>query len=268
MSPAADDQPPEQQSVPAPGEAPAAGDAAAAPDAPAAEQPAAQPAADKPRRRPRRRRRRRKPVPGGEARPGGVGLEHAQSADAAAPAPAVQTEGAPNRPPGLRGPGGRRPRHRAFFRKKEGFKTEQGGAAPPPQPAARDGRPRPEKRDRDWRPRGFKKRPQQGGREPPRKKPEPKLYSVESVVDHGFEDVADAATEGGMRRVDWTILKRMVADQRSARPVSAVYVLRREGGETEFANLSAARAAVNKTIVHPEKLTRSKADYAAAKKSK
>ena len=42
-------------------------------------------------------------------------------------------------------------------------------------------------------------------------------------------------------------------------------VLRRDGVDTEFAHLSAARAAVNKTIVHPEKLTRSKADHATTK---
>jgi hypothetical protein len=40
-------------------------------------------------------------------------------------------------------------------------------------------------------------------------------------------------------------------------------VLRRDGADTEFAQLAAARAAVKKTIVHPEKLTRPKADYAA-----
>jgi hypothetical protein len=36
--------------------------------------------------------------------------------------------------------------------------------------------------------------------------------------------------------------------------------------DAEFPNLGAARAAVNKTIVHPEKLTMSKAEHAAAKK--
>jgi hypothetical protein len=91
---------------------------------------------------------------------------------------------------------------------------------------------------------------------------------MESVVDRGFEDVPDEANEGATRRVDWTIVKRTVADQRSTKVVSAVYVLRREGADTEFAQLAAARAAVKKTIVHPEKLTRPKADYAtlAAKK--
>jgi hypothetical protein len=91
------------------------------------------------------------------------------------------------------------------------------------------------------------------------------LYSIESIIDHGFEDVADASNEGQTRRVDWTIVKRMTADQRTARALSATYVLNRDGVATEFAHLSAARAAVNKTIVHPEKLTKSKADHAAAK---
>jgi hypothetical protein len=63
-------------------------------------------------------------------------------------------------------------------------------------------------------------------------------------------------------------VKRTTADQRTARALSAVYVLRRDGNDTEFAHLSTARAAVNKTIAHPEKLTLSKADHAAAKAGK
>jgi hypothetical protein len=93
------------------------------------------------------------------------------------------------------------------------------------------------------------------------------------VVDRGFEDVAalsppegEAPAEGGTRRIGWTIVKRTVADQRVAKTVSAQYVLKRDGAETEFPNLGAARAAVNKTIVHPEKLTRAKADYPSTKK--
>jgi hypothetical protein len=104
------------------------------------------------------------------------------------------------------------------------------------------------------------------GREAPPKKPELKLYGLESVVDRGFEDVPDnEASEGGTRRVHWTIIKRTVADQKSGKPMSAVYILQREGTDAEFPNLGAARAAVNKTIVHPEKLTMSKAEHAAAK---
>ena len=85
-------------------------------------------------------------------------------------------------------------------------------------------------------------------------------------MDRGFEDVDDDTAEGATRRVHWTIIKRTVADQKSGKPMSAVYVMQREGTESEFPNLGAARAAVNKTIVHPEKLTLSKAEHAAAKK--
>lgn len=98
------------------------------------------------------------------------------------------------------------------------------------------------------------------------KRPEPKLYALESVVDRGFEDVADETDESGTRRVHWAIIKRTVADQKSGKAMSAVYVLQREGVDLEFPNLGAARAAVNKTIIHPEKLTLSKAEHAAAKK--
>jgi hypothetical protein len=101
-----------------------------------------------------------------------------------------------------------------------------------------------------------------------RKKPEPKLYRLEAIVDRGFEDVADPATAGATRGVDWTILKRTTTDQQTARALSAIYVLRRDGTDTEFLHLSTARAAVNKSISPPEKLTLSKADHAAAKGAK
>ncbi len=88
------------------------------------------------------------------------------------------------------------------------------------------------------------------------------------MVDRGFEDVTDDSDEGATRRVHWTIVKRTVADQKSGKPMSAIYVLQREGVEAEFPNLGAARVAVNKTIVHPEKLTLSKAEHVAAKGSR
>jgi hypothetical protein len=118
---------------------------------------------------------------------------------------------------------------------------------------------------------GAKSREGRGGRsardrDAPQKRPPPKLYALEAVVDRGFEDIADDADESAARRVHWTIIKRTVADQKSGKPMSAVYVLQREGIDSEFPNLGAARAAVNKTIVHPEKLTLSKAEHAAAKK--
>lgn len=97
------------------------------------------------------------------------------------------------------------------------------------------------------------------------RKAPPKLYSVDSVVDRGFDDVEE---EAGVRRVHWTIVKRTTADQISRKPISALYVLQRDGNDTEFPSLGAARSAVNKTIVHPEKLTRSKEEYAAEKSAK
>lgn len=100
------------------------------------------------------------------------------------------------------------------------------------------------------------------GRGRPRPEPERKLYALEAVVDRGFEDVEE---DGETRRVHWTILKRTVADQKSGRQMSAVYVLQRDGAEEEFPNLGAARGAAHKTIVHPEKLTLSKAEHAAAR---
>jgi hypothetical protein len=105
------------------------------------------------------------------------------------------------------------------------------------------------------------------GRDAPRQV-EQKLYALEAMVDRGFEDVPDEAEESGSRRVHWVIVKRTVADQKSGKAMSATYVLQRDGGETEFPNLGAARAAANKTIVHPEKLTMSKAEHAAAKGNK
>ena len=99
-----------------------------------------------------------------------------------------------------------------------------------------------------------------GGRgAPPRRVIEQKLYSVDSIVDRGFEDVEE---EGETRRVHWTIVKRTTADQISRKPVATVYVVQREGADTEFPTLGTARSAVNKTIVHPEKLTPSKAERA------
>jgi CHASE2 domain-containing sensor protein len=95
--------------------------------------------------------------------------------------------------------------------------------------------------------------------------PKPELYSLRSVVDHGFEDVPDE-DEGASRRLTWTIEKRTVADKKTGRLMSAVYVLERDGVEIEFPNLGLARAAVHKTITHPERLTRPKAEYARAKK--
>jgi hypothetical protein len=88
---------------------------------------------------------------------------------------------------------------------------------------------------------------------------------MDSVVDRGFEDVEG---EGETRRVHWTIVKRTVADQITRKPMSMSYVLQRDGNDSEFPSLGAARSAVNKTIVHPEKLTRSKEEHAAERGKK
>lgn len=182
----------------------------------------------------------------------------------AAAAPGSAEPGAPTdtRPP-------RKPwRGRERWRRREGEgenreqRARQGGGP-------REDRPRgPDegKRDRrDKRRGGPGKRP--FGRDRDRdgrgKKPEQKLYASEAIVDHGFSDVPPAEEGGEPKRVDWTIVKRMVVDQRSTQAVSTVYVLKRDGTETEFPFLAAAREAVNKKIVHPEKLTQPKESYAA-----
>jgi hypothetical protein len=230
----------------------------------------------------RRRRRRRRPK---SARPEGAATANGEAVAAEA--------GQQQRPPRERGPRrrGRRDDGREGFPRSEGAPRDEQGR----ERQAREGQPRGsqphdgqrrqgqgldgqrreggERRDRG--PRHGKGGKSFGGKGGPRdrdgrrdNKPAPKLYSFESVVDRGFEEIAAApAGENGgegesqTRRIDWSIVKRTVADQRAAKQVSALYVLKRDGAETEFPNLGAARAAVNKTIVHPEKLTRPKTDY-------
>jgi hypothetical protein len=245
---------------------------------------AALPASDRPRRR---RRRRHGARPEGVA-PGGEG-----AAAQAAEGEQQQQQQRRERGPRQRGPrrGGDRQRGEGRDQRREGqgpdgqARDGQGrdgqGRGERREGQAREGQPRDgERRDRDRGPRRgkggkpFGKGGDRGGRGDRRdNKPAPKLYSFESVVDRGYEDVAapppaegEAPAEGGTRRVDWTIVKRTLADQRAAKTVSAQYILKRDGAETEFPNLGAARAAVNKTIVHPEKLTRAKGDYPSTKK--
>jgi hypothetical protein len=224
------------------------GSAAAAPDNEAAAEAAgtdgaAMPPATPGDRPPRRRRRR----------------PRANPADAAAGA-GEQRPREPGRPTGprtRRGPGTRPPGERG---------PEQRDAG---RPGADRGRDRPDGR-RDHAPgrppgrppgRGSGRAPGHGA--PPAHRVERKLYSFDSVVDRGFEDVEE---ESGTRRVHWTIVKRTTADQVSRKPLSALYVVQRDGVDSEFPSLGTARNAVNKNIVHPEKLTRSKAEYAAEKK--
>jgi hypothetical protein len=254
---------------------------------------AALPASDRPRRR-RRRRRGARPegaAPlGGEAvaaASGGEGAQQQQQRRERGPrrrGPRDQREGdqrGGDRRDGnrQRGDGAGRDDQRRDDQRRDGQGRDGQGLGERREGQPRDGERRDgERRDRGPRP-GKGGKPfgkggdrDRGGRDGRRDKPAPKLYSFESVVDRGFEDVAapptegEAPAEGGTRRVDWTIVKRTVADQRVAKTVSAQYILKRDGAETEFPNLGAARAAVNKTIVHPEKLTRAKADYPTTKK--
>jgi hypothetical protein len=234
--------------------------------------PGAAPTADQPRKR-SRRRRRRGPRPAsaqtvkseGQTGPG-ADAQRPPGAEAGSDvSPATAPSG---RGPDYRGRRDERPRDRVPHdgaARDRGPRDGPSRHRGPREGASRDPGLR-KQEGRDKRSRGFKKGPFGKDRDSFAKRPEPRLYSFESVVDRGFEDVTDEAADGATRRVEWTIVKRTTADQRSARPVSAVYVLRRDGANTEFAQLGAARAAVHKTIVHPEKLTRPKADYPAGKK--
>ena len=230
----------------------------------------------------RRRRRRRRPPQLGGAGDNAAGAE--ANADAAAD-PSVAAATDPNRRP---------PRHRN--RRPRGGRPGERPAGEGGGTLAREGRPQRDRRPAGADPRdGDRRRDGQGGqrgdqreggrREGGRgrrdgrdsrdgrgrgrgdgpKKIERKLYTYDSVVDRGFEDVEEDA---GTRRVHWTIVKRTVADQISRKPMSHSYVLQRDGVDNEFPNLGAARNAVNKTIVHPEKLTLSKAEHAAQKSSR
>ncbi|HTV89053.1 MAG TPA: hypothetical protein VME41_08565, partial [Stellaceae bacterium] len=181
--------------------------------------------------RPRLRRRRRAGLPG------------AAPAEDGATAPQARS------PRPRRGPSGERRDDR------EGGSTERRGARPHGDGSAR----------REGRRDGPPGRGRRDGREAPRRVERKLLYTTDTVVDRGFDDVEE---EAGARRVHWTIVKRTTADQVSRKAVSAVYVLQRDGADSEFPSLGAARDAVNKKIVHPEKLTRSKAEYAAEKSGK
>lgn len=226
----------------------------------------------------RRRRRRRRPK---FPRPDGVAAAPGSDGASAPPGEGQLQQARPGRDRGPRrhGRGERREGERQEGGGQRRENSARGAGAPQEQRRDRGERREGQQGDRDRRPRPAKGGKPFGGkggdhgRGDRRDKPAPKLYSFESVVDRGFEDVAaapsgegsEAAAEAQTRRVDWTIVKRTVADQRAAKTVSALYILKRDGAETEFPNLGAARAAVNKTIVHPEKLTRAKADYPTKK---
>jgi hypothetical protein len=93
-----------------------------------------------------------------------------------------------------------------------------------------------------------------------------------SVVDRGRTSV-EVANEEGTTSVEtqWTITKVGKFDAVTRKPLEVGYLLgyEAEGVEAKsFNTLAEARAAVGKTIAHPEKLTKSKADHAASKGGK
>ncbi len=143
--------------------------------------------------------------------------------------------------------------------------AEQGARRPHESSSPRAGNRERASSGRQERQKGGPGPRERGRRNAPQKRSEPRLYALESVVDRGFEDVPDE-TDGAIRRVHWTITKRTVADQQSGKPMTTAYVLKRDGVDAEFPSLGTARMAANKTIVHPEKLTLSKAEHAAARK--
>ena len=198
----------------------------------------------------RRRRRRRRPPRPAEASAAEADKTVTPSAAEGTPAGVPRNRSVPHRGARSRGASNRR----------------RGDGQPSERRPAGDSRRAPDRRRRGKGSPSRNDRRQERDRAPPRKKPEPRLYALEAIVDRGFEDLVDAAEDNLTRRVHWTIIKRTVADQESGKPISATYVLKRDGVDTEFPGLGAARTAANKTIVHPEKLTLSKAEHAAAKK--
>jgi hypothetical protein len=219
-----------------------------APPSPTSDPLSANATSDRPRKR-RRRRRRKKPPEGTAAAGLPVGGTEAHVATAV---PAENLAQRDERPP--RRPWRERPPRQGRGREGRDERPREGG----PRGA---GSRKPDHRSKGRGP-GGPDRPHGRGREDRDKKPPQKLYSSESVVDHGYEDIP-AAEGTEARRVDWTIVKRTVADQRTTQTISTVYILKRDGVVTEFPFLAAAREAVNKKIAHPEKLTRPKGDYAA-----
>lgn len=209
----------------------------------------------------KRRRRHRGPRPG---RPGPVAATSDPASSTAGDAVPESAAIEPKEPP-RQGQALRREGRRHWASREERFGREDRGkqSEDPRKDEKRGAHIREPRNKRDGRrPNGRLRE----DRNDSRKKPEPKIYQLEAIVDHGFEDVPDP--EGATRRVDWTILKRTTSDQRTTRMLSTIYVVRRDGIDTEFPHLSAARAAVNKNINHPEKLTLSKADHAAARGAK
>ena len=204
-----------------------------------------------------RRRRRRFPRPAA-ATPTGEHQAVGRSPDEGSPADAPRYRTRPYRD--FRGLGSRDPDDRRAPRQ-----AGQGERRPHESASSRPGNRERASSAQQERRKGGPGPRERRGRDLPQRRPEPRLYALEAVVDRGFEDVPDE-TDGAMRRVHWTITKRTVADQQSGKPMTTAYVLKRDGVDTEFPSLGTARMAANKTIVHPEKLTLSKAEHAAARK--
>jgi hypothetical protein len=228
--------------------------------------PTAESRESKPDSRPRRRRRRRRGAGSVEAAPVGDAPQTESAPADIREGQADVREGTRTRGPRQRrGPVGGRPER--MPRSADGAEggPARGWRGPRGEGAERRDRGSRDRRERGRGRPGEAERRRGRGRDETKKQVEQRLYAREAVVDRGFEDVTDEAGDGEPRRVHWTIIKRMVADQQSGKAISAVYVLQRDGFDTEFPNLGTARAEVNKTIVHPEKLTLSKAEHAAAK---
>ncbi|HEX3863371.1 MAG TPA: hypothetical protein VHY35_16920 [Stellaceae bacterium] len=219
-----------------------------------------------------RRRRRHAPLSGapagGEEAAGGAATGEQPAGDGAPRSPrrrnrrrrpgAAAGEGAEQRT-GEAGAADQRDRH-PHGERGDGARADRSAA--PSGEGRRDNRRGDGRRDRRDGPGG-----RGGARNAAPRQVERKLYNIDAVVDRGFEDIeAEAEGDTEARRVHWAIVKRTVADQVTRKPVSTLYVLQRDGADAEFPTLGAARSAVNKNIVHPEKLTLSKAEHAAAKK--
>jgi hypothetical protein len=203
---------------------------------------------------------------GDTATPGGAFIAPARRRRRRRPAAAAVTADGAQVPQGdITRPGGGRERARRSDSRDgtEGAATTRRDDRGERPGGRREGGQRDRRDDRGNR--GERRGPPGRGRAGPPRPIERKLYSTDAIVDRGFEDVDE---EDGTRRVHWNIVKRTTADQISRKALSAVYVLQREGADSEFPSLGAARAAVNKNIVHPEKLTRSKAEHAAERAGK
>ena len=82
-----------------------------------------------------------------------------------------------------------------------------GDERPPERRPAGDNRRSPDRRAARQGPTSRDDRRQGRDRDAPSKRPEPRLYALEAIVDRGFEDVVDAAEDNLTRRVHWTIIK-------------------------------------------------------------